>query len=46
VVDLTAYEPQFTGGDPLRTFAWRSFYLTPGLRSAWVALGYPVPEGS
>jgi glyoxylase-like metal-dependent hydrolase (beta-lactamase superfamily II) len=45
-VDLSAYETQFTGGDPVRLYAWRSFYLTPGLRSALVSLGLPVPEGS
>lgn len=45
-VDLTAFERLFTGGDLQRTFAWRSFYLAPGLRSAWVALGHSVPEGS
>jgi len=45
-VDLSAHERRFTDGDPVRTFAWRSFYFTPGLRSAWTALGYPVPEGS
>lgn len=44
-VDLSTYERAFTDGDPVRTFAWRSFYLLPGLRSAWTALGYPVPEG-
>ncbi|UCF39669.1 MAG: hypothetical protein JSW43_07930, partial [Gemmatimonadota bacterium] len=45
-VDLSAYEEEFTEGDPLRTYAWRSFYVTPGLPSAWASLGYPVPERS
>jgi glyoxylase-like metal-dependent hydrolase (beta-lactamase superfamily II) len=45
-VDLSAYESRFTGGDPVRRYAWRSFYLTPGLRSAWASLGYPVPDDS
>ncbi len=44
-VDLGAYERRFTGGDRMRTYAWRSYYYEPGLRSAWTSLGYPVPEG-
>ena len=44
-VDLGAFEMRFTGGDPEKTFAWNSYYLSPGLKSAWVSLGYPVPEG-
>lgn len=42
-VDLSKPELQFTGGDPEKTFAWRSFYLTPGLKSAWASLGYALP---
>jgi glyoxylase-like metal-dependent hydrolase (beta-lactamase superfamily II) len=44
-VDLAAQERQFTRGDPARLFAWRSYFLEPGLKSAWAALGYPVPKG-
>lgn len=44
-VDLTAHERQFTGGDSARLYAWRSYFLEPGLKSAWASLGYPVPEG-
>jgi glyoxylase-like metal-dependent hydrolase (beta-lactamase superfamily II) len=44
-VDLIAHERQFTGGDPARLYAWRSYFLEPGLKSAWASLGYPVPEG-
>jgi hypothetical protein len=44
-VDLASQERRFTGGDPEKLFAWRSYFLTPGLQSAWKALGYPVPEG-
>jgi len=43
-VDLGKYEREFTGGDPLRTYAWQSYYLGPGLMSAWTSLGYLVPE--
>lgn len=43
-VDLGRYEREFTGGDAVRTYAWRSFYYEPGLKSAWVSLGYPVPD--
>jgi len=43
-IDLGEQEALFTGGDPLRAQAWRAFYREPGLKSAWVSLGYPVPE--
>lgn len=43
-VDLSTPERQFTGDDLDRTFAWRAFYLAPGLKSAWASLGYPLPE--
>jgi glyoxylase-like metal-dependent hydrolase (beta-lactamase superfamily II) len=45
-VDVSGFEFEFTDGDPVRTYAWRSFYLVPGLQSAWISLGYPVPDGS
>ena len=38
------FRDPFTGGDPFRAQAWRAFYLEPGLKSAWVSLGYPAPE--
>jgi cyclase len=44
-IDLGEHERLFAGGDPERTFAWRSFYFSPGLKSAWTSLGFPVPEG-
>ena len=44
-VDLAAEERRFTGGDAARAYAWRSYYVDPGLKSAWTSLGYPVPEG-
>lgn len=43
-IDVSEQERLFAGGDPLRAYAWRSFFLDPGLKSAWVSLGYPVPE--
>jgi len=43
-VDLEEHERRFTGGEPVRAYAWRSFYFEPGLASAWASLGYPVPE--
>ncbi len=43
-VDLGEYERLFTGGDVTREYAWRSYYLQPGLASAWRSLGYPVPD--
>lgn len=43
-VDLTQQEARFTQGEADREFAWQSYYLGPGLKSAWVSLGYPVPE--
>lgn len=42
-VDLSDQEALFTAGDAMRTYAWNSYYLTPGLGSAWASLGYPVP---
>ncbi len=44
VVDLSDFEAMFTGGDENLGYAWRSYYLRPGLKSAWVTLGYPLPE--
>jgi glyoxylase-like metal-dependent hydrolase (beta-lactamase superfamily II) len=44
-VDLRIQERIFTQGEVRNTYAWRSYFLTPGLQSAWKALGYPVPDG-
>jgi glyoxylase-like metal-dependent hydrolase (beta-lactamase superfamily II) len=43
-VDLSELEGLFAGRDPMRGYAWRSYYLAPGLESAWTSLGYPAPE--
>ena len=42
-VDLSEMEELFAGDDRMRAYAWRAYYLAPGLKSAWAALGYPVP---
>jgi glyoxylase-like metal-dependent hydrolase (beta-lactamase superfamily II) len=42
-IDLDARRLEFTGNDPVRDWAWQSFFLEPGLKSAWTSLGYPVP---
>ncbi|MDJ0657200.1 MAG: MBL fold metallo-hydrolase [Xanthomonadales bacterium] len=43
-VDLSSHEQGFVGGDPERAYAWRTYYLAPGLKSAWTSLGFPVPD--
>lgn len=43
-VDLTSHRRQFTHDDVELDWAWQSWFVTPGLKSAWVALGYPLPE--
>lgn len=43
-VDLAETAARFTNGDAQHEFAWQSYYLDPGLKSAWVSLGYPVTE--
>jgi glyoxylase-like metal-dependent hydrolase (beta-lactamase superfamily II) len=43
-VDLAEQAAHFTNGDADHEFAWQSYYLGPGLRSAWASLGYPLPE--
>ena len=42
-VDLSAQEKIFTGGVPEKSYAWKSYFIDPGLKSAWQSLGYPVP---
>jgi hypothetical protein len=43
-VDLSEHEQRFAGDDPARAYAWRSFFLNPGVKSAWASIGYPVPD--
>ena len=43
-VDLEAIAKAFTGGDARLIHAWNAYYFDPGIKSAWVALGYPAPE--
>jgi len=42
-VDLNAQKELFTGGAPDAEFAWKNYFLDPGLKSAWVSLGYELP---
>lgn len=44
VVDLTGQEQLFTEGDAMRRHAWHTYFITPGLNSAWASLGYELPE--
>ena len=39
-INLDDFRREFAGDDPAAQHAWRSYYLTPGLQSAWEALGY------
>lgn len=41
-VDLSEFRAQFVDNHPDRAFAWESYYLRPGLKSAWTALGKDV----
>jgi hypothetical protein len=43
-VDLAAYESEFTNDDPEYVWAWRAYFVSPGVGSAWSSLGYPVPD--
>jgi glyoxylase-like metal-dependent hydrolase (beta-lactamase superfamily II) len=42
-VNLDEFRSQFAGEDRLRLWAWRSYFVSPGLKSAWLSLGYPLP---
>lgn len=41
-VDLDDFRRQFAGEDRVRLWAWESYFVSPGLRSAWLSLGYPL----
>jgi cyclase len=43
-VNLDDFLREFAGDDPERLWAWKSYFVTPGLQSAWTSLGYPLPE--
>lgn len=45
-VDLEDFRQEFAGDDRERQWAWQSYFVAPGLKSAWTSLGYPVPAGS
>lgn len=42
-IDLEDQRRRFAGDDPLRNWAWNAFFVSPGLKSAWKSLGFPVP---
>ena len=42
-VDLEDFRREFAGDSPERQWAWQSYFVAPGLKSAWASLGYPVP---
>jgi glyoxylase-like metal-dependent hydrolase (beta-lactamase superfamily II) len=42
-VDLGDFRSLFAGDDRQRLWAWESYLLGPGLKSAWTSLGYPLP---
>ena len=44
VVDLSEQQMLFVGDDPYAVNAWNSYFLAPGLKSAWVSLGFEIPE--
>jgi cyclase len=43
-VDLSAREREFTNDDPEHAWAWRAYFVTPGIASAWSSLGFAVPD--
>ncbi|HSG96445.1 MAG TPA: MBL fold metallo-hydrolase [Woeseiaceae bacterium] len=43
-VDLGDAKELFTQGNADRMYAWQSYFVAPGLKSAWAGLGYPLPE--
>lgn len=43
-VDLAEYRSEFAGEDAWRQWAWQNYFVTPGLKSAWTSLGYPLPS--
>ena len=42
-VDLDDQQALFIGDDPYAMNAWSSYYVAPGLKSAWISLGFDVP---
>lgn len=43
-VDLADFRSKFAGEDAERLWAWKSYFVRPGVKSAWTSLGYPLPE--
>ena len=42
-VDLEEFRREFAGDSPERQWAWRTYFVEPGLQSAWKSLGYALP---
>ncbi len=42
-IDLDEHRALFTGDATDAEFAWKNYFLDPGMKSAWVSLGYPLP---
>lgn len=45
-IDFSDFEQRFAGRDTLHRWAWQSYYVAPGIRSAWTSLGYPEPKAA
>ena len=44
-IDVSAFEPQFTGGDALRKMLFTAWWVNPIVRSAWLeARGEPIRQ--
>jgi glyoxylase-like metal-dependent hydrolase (beta-lactamase superfamily II) len=41
-VNLDEFRREFAGEDPQRQWAWQTYFVDPGLKSAWTSLGYPL----
>jgi hypothetical protein len=42
-VDLSDFRSEFAGEDAERLWAWKSYFVRPGLKSAWTSMGYALP---
>lgn len=43
-VNLDDFRGEFAGENRERQWAWQTYFVEPGLKSAWISLGYPLPE--
>ena len=42
-VELGDFRDEFAGSSPERQWAWQTYFVEPGLTSAWLSLGLPLP---